>query len=157
MSTANQSEIGRKPPKKGGLKQWFNQFLGLYLVGLIGCAVIISRLSSNGGAQVIIAALAVIVFPIIYLLMTAIVLPLARRQFKTVAQRTAVTVVLIVLAVVFFSVLPVLFPFVGFVVLVWIFGKSSSGNGKPADEYTEAMAIRDKLNQTRAQNNEPPV
>jgi hypothetical protein len=28
---------------------------------------------------------------------------------------------------------------------------------KPTDEYTEAMAIRDKLNQTRAQNNEPPL
>jgi len=34
---------------------------------------------------------------------------------------------------------------------------SSAFPTKPVDEYTEAMAVRDKLNQTRAQNNEPPV
>lgn len=139
-------------PKKGGVRQWLNRFLLFYIGGMIAFVLSFRYLRLSDEMLFGLGAAVVVLFPVIYLVMTSFILPLSRREFKTTAQRTAVTVVLGILAVVFFAVLPVLVPFLGFIFIVWL--SSNMRNTRAPDTYDPEREMR-QYKQIKDEQNRP--
>ena len=118
--------VKANPPKQ---RSWLMSLLRYWLLGMVLFLVSIPLLRLEGNPLYALALASLCGFPILYIALTGFLIPIMRRQFRTAAQRTAITVGLGVVAVAFLAILPFLFPFVAFVAVTWFWlGANSSGS-----------------------------
>lgn len=119
--------------KQTAKQSWVMTLLRYWLLGMVIFLISIPLLRLEGNTLYALALASLCGFPVLYIALTGFLIPIMRRQFRTAAQRTAVTVGLAVLAVAFLAILPFVFPFIAFVAIAWFWlGANASGSSSGA-------------------------
>lgn len=99
-----------------------------YLAWLVLTAIVLTKVTMPGEMQIQVGIFSIAIFPVIYIMITGLIIPIANRQFKTSGQRMLVVTLLIGLAIVALAIIPLVVPFLLIIVFIWFLLPKDSTN-----------------------------
>lgn len=143
---------------------WLLKMIVLWLLNAVLTLALMNGLKVSYNLQAYGFLYALLGFPILYMFLTGVIVPLFRRDFKTAARRGVAAAGVCAVLAFLIGASQLVVPSVIFLIVLWLYSLSDSSGAKRSSEAagsnsrnTAAQDWRDKENDRRARNNEGPV